>query len=213
MSEDQNRPFLLGPDDVEIIERSDLYRGFFRMEAVKLRHRRFDGGWTEVFRRELMLRGDSTCVLPYDPWRDRVILLEQFRPGALGRERTPWLLELVAGMNEPGETPESVAHREGLEEAGLNFLALEKICQYLPSPGGTTEYITLYCGCVRSDGVGGLHGLAEEHEDIQVHVYEFDRALALLQGGRIDNAASIIGLQWLAMNRDSLRSQWRGLAS
>jgi len=211
MTDLQNQPFALGPDDVEVLGRKDLYRGFFRMEAVSLRHRRFDGGWTDVFDRELLLRGDSTCVLPYDPWRDEVVLLEQFRPGALGRDRTPWLLELVAGMNEAGEEPEHVAHREGREEAGLQFMALEEICRYLPSPGGTTEYITLFCGCVRADGVGGVHGLAEEHEDIQVHVYEFEQALALLRSGRIDNAASIIGLQWLALNHADLRNRWRGL--
>ncbi len=213
MTDLQNQPFALGPDDVEVLGRQDLYRGFFRMEGVRLRHRRFDGGWTDVFNRELLLRGDSTCVLPYDPWRDEVVLLEQFRPGALGRDRTPWLLELVAGMNEPGEDPRDVAHREGQEEAGLAFMALEEICRYLPSPGGTTEYITLFCGCVRTDGVGGVHGLAEEHEDIQVHVYGFDQALSLLGEGRIDNAASIIGLQWLALNHAEIRDRWRGLTS
>lgn len=103
----------------------------------------------------------------------------------------------------------TVAHREGREEADLDFLVLEPVCRYLPSPGGTSEYISLFCGCVHAPEAGGLHGLEEEHEDIRVHVYTFDQAFELLQQGDIDNAASIIALQWLALNRATLAERWR----
>jgi len=173
-----------------------------------LSHPRFDGSRSPVFSRELFVRGDATCVLPYDPRRDEVVLLEQFRPGAMERDQSPWLLELVAGMNEPGETPEQVAQREGDEEAGLHFSALEHICDYLVSPGGTTEMIHLYCGRVRTAEAGGLFGVEEEHEDIRAHVVSAEEALRMIRDGRINNAAAIIGLQWLEINRPRLQQEW-----
>lgn len=208
MSDKRSTPFQFSENDVRIESRETLYKGFFRMDRLRLSHARFDGGFTESFDREMFLRGDATCVLPYDPVRDEVVLLEQFRPGALWRDQSPWLLELVAGMNEPGESPEDVAHREADEEAGLTFRRLEKICKYLVSPGGTTEMVSLYCGHVDADGAGGLFGIEAEHEDIRAHVMAADEALRMITDGRINNAAAIIALQWLAMQRPRLRKEW-----
>ncbi|GAA3569322.1 MAG: NUDIX domain-containing protein [Pseudomonadales bacterium] len=197
-----------GQQDVTVDRRETVYQGFFRMDKLWLSHPRFDGGRMPQFTRELFLRGDATCVLPYDPQRDEVVLLEQFRAGVIGRDQSPWLLELVAGMNEVGETPEQVAQREGDEEAGLSFQTLEKICEYLVSPGGTDEMIHLFCGRVDASRAGGLHGIAAEHEDIRVHVVPVVEALAMVADGRINNAAAIIGLQWLQLNHQRLREAW-----
>ncbi|UDL04432.1 NUDIX domain-containing protein [Marinobacter sp. CA1] len=197
-----------GQQDVTVDRRETVYQGFFRMDKLWLSHPRFDGGRMPQFTRELFLRGDATCVLPYDPQRDEVVLLEQFRAGVIGRDQSPWLLELVAGMNEVGETPEQVAQREGDEEAGLSFQTLEKICEYLVSPGGTDEMIHLFCGRVDASRAGGLHGIAAEHEDIRVHVVPVAEALAMVADGRINNAAAIIGLQWLQLNHQRLREAW-----
>ncbi|MDV2080226.1 NUDIX domain-containing protein [Marinobacter xestospongiae] len=197
-----------GQQDVTVDRRETVYQGFFRMDKLWLSHPRFDGGRMPQFTRELFLRGDATCVLPYDPRRDEVVLLEQFRAGVIGRAQSPWLLELVAGMNEVGETPEQVAQREGDEEAGLSFQTLEKICEYLVSPGGTDEMIHLFCGRVDASRAGGLHGIAAEHEDIRVHVVPVAEALAMVADGRINNAAAIIGLQWLQLNHQRLREAW-----
>lgn len=199
------KPFQFSADDVTIEKRETVFQGFFRMDKLWLTHPRFDGGQMPVFTRELFLRGDATCVLPYDPRRDEVVLLEQFRLGALGRDQSPWLLELVAGMNEPGERPEDVASREAQEEAGLSFRRLEKICDYLVSPGGTTEMIHLYLGETSTVGAGGLYGLDHEHEDIRAHVVPAEDAIAMIHDGRINNAAAIIALQWLQLNRPRLR--------
>lgn len=201
-------PFRFGQQDVRVERRETVFQGFFRMDKLWLTHPRFAGDEMPVFTRELFIRGDATCVLPYDPVRDEVVLLEQFRAGVLGRSQSPWLLELVAGMNEHGETPEEVAHREGAEEANLEFLALEKICEYLVSPGGSTELIHLYCGHVSSEHAGGVHGIEVEHEDIQVHVVALDEALAMISDGRINNAAAIIALQWLQLHRQRIRESW-----
>lgn len=200
------KPFQFKASDVTVEKRETVFQGFFRMDKLWLAHPRFDGRNMPTFTRELFIRGDATSVLPYDPERDEVVLLEQFRLGALEREQSPWLLELVAGMNEDGESNEDVAQREGQEEAGLSFSALEKICNYLVSPGGTTEMIHLYYGCVSTESAGGLYGLEHEHEDIRAHVVSADEAIAMISDGRINNAAAIIAIQWLQLNRSRLRA-------
>lgn len=201
-------PFQFKASDVKIEKRETVFQGFFRMDKLWLTHPRFDGREMPTFTRELFIRGDATCVLPYDPDRDEVVLLEQFRLGALGRDQSPWLLELVAGMNEDGESPEDVAQREGQEEAGLTFEPLDKICDYLVSPGGSTELIHLYCGRISTEAAGGLFGMEHEHEDIRAHVFSADEAIAMIYDGRINNAAAIIALQWLQLNRPRLREGW-----
>jgi len=199
-------PFQFKASDVTIEKRETVFQGFFRMDKLWLTHPRFDGRNMPRFTRELFIRGDATCVLPYDPGRDEIVLLEQFRLGALGRDQSPWLLELVAGMNEDGETNEEVAQREGQEEAGLSFNKLEKICSYLVSPGGSTEMIHLYYGRVSTESAGGLYGLEHEHEDIRAHVVSVDEAIGMISDGRINNAAAIIAIQWLQLNRPILRA-------
>lgn len=197
-----NRP------DVEILERRVGYEGFFRLEVYRLRHRLFAGGMSEPMVRELFERGHAAAVLPYDPVRDEVVLLEQFRIGALEAPGGPWLLEIVAGICQDGEAPEAVVRREAQEEAGCRIHELAFICDYLVSPGGTSERMSLYCGRVDAAGVGGLHGLADEHEDIRVTTARFHDACAGIADGRIDSAAPIIALQWLALNRERLRRAW-----
>ncbi len=194
----------------EVLDKSICYSGFFRMEKYRLRHELFAGGWSPEMSRECLERGHAVAVLPYDPERDRLVLLEQFRVGALEFTGGPWLLEIVAGIiDHPGETTEDVAQRETVEEAGCELLDLVSIVQYLVSPGGTSESITLFCGRVDTGTVlGGVRGVASEHEDIKVHVVSRAEALDLLHRGRINSAAPIIALQWLELNRAKLLERW-----
>ena len=196
------------PTAVEIIRRENCFKGFYRLDRVHLRHELFVGGLGREISRELFVRHDAVCVLPYDPQRDEVVLIEQFRVGALDKTSNPWLIELVAGLIDKDEEPEEVAHREAQEEAGLTFSAIWPITRYFPSPGGSDEFVHLYLGRCSSEGVGGLHGLAEEGEDIRVRVWSFHAALQAVRDGQIANAASIIALQWLALNRDEVRGLW-----
>ena len=193
-----------GRDDVEIAARDVAFKGFFRIETIRLRHRTFSGGWTGYFERELFERGEAVCVLLFDPQRDCVVLTEQFRIGALADEHSPWLLELVAGMVEPGESYADVAQRETAEEAGCTFNELLPICNYWVSPGGTSERVQLYCALIDSAGVEGVHGLAEEHEDIRLAKMSFGDAYAAVECGRINNAATIMALQWLHIHHSRL---------
>lgn len=194
--------------DVEVLQRETCFKGFYRLDRLHLRHRQFAGGMGPQLSRELFVRHDAVCVLPYDPQRDNVVLIEQFRVGAMDKSANPWLLELVAGLIDKDEQPEEVAHREAEEEADLQLSALWPITQYYPSPGGSDERVHLYVGRCNSEGVGGVHGLAEEGEDIRVHVWPLEDALQAVKDGRIDNAASIIALQWLALNRAEVRGLW-----
>ena len=200
--------FKPGPDDVEIVEREQCFSGFYRLDRLQLRHRLFSGAMGRQLERELFVRHDAVCVLPYDPRRDEVVLIEQFRVGAVGKVANPWLIELVAGLIDKDEQPEEVARREAIEEAGLEGGELWPVTTYFPSPGGSTERVHLYVGRCDSSNAGGVFGLDEEGEDIRVHVWSLQQALQAVRDGGIDNAASIIALQWLALNRDEIRGAW-----
>ena len=193
--------------DVHILRREPGFRGFYQLDVLTLRHRLFAGGWGPELRRELFVRPDAVCVLPYDPWLDRVVLVEQMRVGALDKRDSPWMLELVAGLFDADETPEEVAHREAQEEAALRLRALTPIIRYFPSPGGSNEYVHLFCATVDSRGVGGVHGVPEEGEDIRVSVLSRTAAIEAMEQGQIDNAATIIALQWLQLQGAALREQ------
>ena len=193
----------------DVIEKTVPYKGFFQMEVYRLRHELFAGDWSPELTRECLERGHAVAVLPYDPVRDEVVLIEQFRVGALAFPGGPWLWEIVAGMIGDDESKDDVARREGREEAGCEIRDLVPICDYLVSPGGTSESIAVYCGRVDTAGVGGIHGLDEEGEDIRVQVYSRAEALELLRRGRINSATPIIALQWLALNYEMLQARWR----
>ncbi|MFN4282083.1 MAG: ADP-ribose diphosphatase [Alphaproteobacteria bacterium] len=195
-------------DGVEIAKREELFLGYFRVDRYHLRHRLFAGGMSAPFMREIFERGHAAAVLPYDPARDEVVLIEQFRPGALAAGFHPWLIEPVAGIIEPGESAESVARREAVEEAGCEITALVPMHHYLTSPGGTSESCALFCGKVDAAKAGGIHGLDHENEDIRVMALPFARARAWLDEGRLNNALTIIAIQWLALNREKLRAAW-----
>ena len=182
-----------------------LFEKYFKLDEYSVSHELFGGGTSPVFTREIFERGNVVAVLPYDPRLDRVVLIEQFRAGAINDANGPWLIESVAGVIEAGETEQQVALRESEEEAGCSISNLESISQYYVSPGGTTEYCSLFCGIVDSVGIGGIHGLADEHEDIRAMVVDVDEAFAWVGEGKIKSSATIIALQWLELNRARLK--------
>lgn len=200
-------------EDVEILARRDLYRGFFRAEQVQLRHRLFrTGQWSAAIKREILYRGEAVAVVLYDPARDEIALVEQFRLGALDEPQGPWRLEVVAGMLEPGEAPLDVARRELIEEAGLEQVELSYIGNCLASPGGCDEKLHLYCGLCDLTEAGGIFGLPDEHEDIKLHVLAADEVFATLYTDRCNNPAALISLQWLQLNRERLRAAYQTAA-
>ena len=209
MQKPENVPVTFAKNDVEIIARETLYSGFFSMELYRFRHRLFNGEMSGEIKREIFERGHAAVLLPYDPVRDEVVLVEQVRIAAYDTSETPWLLEMVAGMIEEGESLEDVARREALEEAGLVVGRTKPVLSYLASPGGTTERSSIMVGEVDATTAEGIHGLADENEDIRVHVVSRELAYQWVEEGKIDNAASVIALQWLQLHYQTLRHEWK----
>jgi len=194
---------------IEVDQRETLFDSFLRVDRLKLRHSLFAGGWSELITRELILRPRAVGVLLFDPAQQQVVLVRQIRVGMLDEGQNPWLLELVAGMVESGEEPIEVAARESLEEANTKPQDLLQICEYYNSPGISNERITLFCGRVDATQAGGIFGLDAEHEDIEVVVLSLADALAKVASGEINNAMSIIALQWLQLNQTMLEESWK----
>ncbi|QLR44724.1 ADP-ribose diphosphatase [Enterobacter sp. RHBSTW-00994] len=209
MKKPEQLPVTFAKNDVEIIARETLYSGFFSMDLYRFRHRLFNGQMSGEIRREIFERGHAAVLLPFDPVRDEVVLVEQIRIAAYDTSPSPWLLEMVAGMIEEGESVEDVARREALEEAGLVVGRTKPVLSYLASPGGTSERLSILVGEVDATTAEGIHGLADENEDIRVHVVSREQAYQWVEEGKIDNAASVIALQWLQLHYQTLRNEWK----
>lgn len=195
-------------ENVEILDKQTVFRGYFRVDAYRLRHIRFDGTWSAPMEREVFERGHAAALLPYDPVLQQFVLCEQFRIGALAAGMDPWQLEIVAGIIEEGEAPQDVALREVREEAGLSAMELWPIQRYLVSPGGTSETVYLYLGRVSAAGAGGIFGLASENEYIRVSTVSEAELHELVAENRLTNAATIIAAQWFFLNRAAIRAKW-----
>lgn len=202
-------PILYGRNDICDLKKKALYKGFFTLNEYRFRFRKFDGSISEEVCREVLERGCAVALLAYDPKRDALILIEQVRIAALESEASPWMLELIAGMvDHKDKSLESVARREAQEEAGIEIGRCKEIISYLPSSGGLAEKLFIFVGEVDSGTAKGIHGLPEEGEDIKVHVVLRTRAYHWLEKGLINNASTIIGLQWLELHYQQLKKEW-----
>lgn len=208
MPEDKIETFT--QNDYEVVKREVPYEGVFRMARYHVCFRLYGGGWSNTVVREVMERKSAAGVLLYDPILDVVVLIEQFRAGAVANPQSPWLLEVVAGtLSDAEENPSQTAKREALEEAGCEILDLYPICEYFVSPGGSNEFYWLFCGRIDASNAGGIYGLAEENEDIRTFTLPLDEAFIMLQEGKIKTSPAIISLQWLQLNREWLRQLWQ----
>lgn len=198
--------------DIEILNEDVVYDGFFTLKKIQFKHKLFAGGESGVVTRELLIKGAAAAVIAYDPKKDAVVLVEQVRIGAAYHpepNRSPWLLELIAGMVEKGERSEDVALRESEEEAGVSVTNLTHCLSVWDSPGGVVERIHLFAGKVDSTKAKGIHGLACENEDIRVHVVKREQAYHWMCEGKIDNSIAVMGLQWLQLNYAQLQQRWQ----
>lgn len=192
--------------DVEIISKETSFQGFFKMVTIKLRHRLFKGDWGPVIERELFDKASAAVV--YDPVNDLIGLVEQFRVGMLDAPLGPWSLECVAGMVDKVESSEALILRELEEEAGISSAELIPITGFYPTPGSCNEFAELFCAICDLSDAGGVYGLVEEGEDILFNVYSAQEVFSAMLQSRMNNAATIIGLQWLQLNRPELQAKY-----
>ncbi len=184
----------------EILDKQIPYEGFFKLEVYKLRHELYAGGWTGEVRREHLERGKAVAVLLHDPATDTLLLVEQFRIGAINDKYGPWMLEIVAGMVGTDEEAPDVARREAMEEANCTVTDVEFMLDYYPSAGSCSETVSLYYAPVDLSAVKpGIHGLADEHEDIRTLLVPTATAMRWMRAGKIRSSMTIIALQWLAL--------------
>jgi ADP-ribose pyrophosphatase len=209
----EQAPGLLGYADVEVQARERLFRGYFAIDRYRLRHRLHQGGWSETVAREIFERGQAAAVVLYDPDRDALVLIEQFRPGVLAAADTgqvrdrggPWLIEIVAGIIGPGETADEVARREAMEEAGCRVDEIEFLWRIFASPGASSETISLFFARTRAPDPGAVHGLAHAHEDIRLLVERPEQVYRWIDEGRIVNGPALLGLLWFRLHEQRLR--------
>ncbi len=194
---------------LDVREDRIAWNGRFPLQVVRFTYERFDGARSGELTWELWRRGEAVVVLPYDPWSDRVALIEQFRLPALAAGMPPVMTECIAGLRETHEEPTGAALRETREEAGLEPDLLESMGRYMLMQGGCDETVELFCARVRLEpGAGGTFGLASEHEDIRLLAMPADDAFTLLDEQRIRNATCALSLMWLRHHRARLREAW-----
>jgi ADP-ribose pyrophosphatase len=196
-------------ETVELVGHEVVFQGFFKVGRYFFRHGRFQGGQSAVLRREVFERGHAAAVLPYDPQRDEVVLIRQFRPGAYVAGRHAWTWEVVAGILKPGESPEDLGRREAVEEANLEIGEMIAMHDVVISPGACSETCAIFLGRVDTAKAGGVFGLESEGENILVKVMPYAEARAMLDRDEIGNAIGVLALQWLALHRDEVRQRWR----
>ena len=192
----------------ELLESAPQSKGFLKLASHSIRHESYNGGWCPVIQRDRLEGLSAVQVLMYDPQRDEIVMIEQFRVGAMGQLEEPWMLEPVGGYKGVNEEPEQVARREALEEADCELFELVHIGDFFVSPGVSSEIIYLYCARVDSSKAGGVHGLEHEGEEVKVVVLPANEVMEELFG-RINSTSAIIATQWFAANRDELRKAWR----
>jgi len=193
---------------IEVLKKKRAYTGYFAVDEVDLRFERFDGAQSAQLKRSYFIAGDAALVLPYDPIRDRVLLVEQMRMGPLGRgDPEVWVLEPIAGRVDPGESAEQTARREAVEEAGLALSGLETVATGYPSPGDSTGYFHIFVGlCDLPDEAAGIGGLVSEDENIRSRLISFDDFLAMAENQTLANTPVTLLAYWLAHHRSRLRS-------
>ena len=196
-------------ETVELVDHAVAYQGRFRVGRYQFRHGLYQGGQSGVLKREVFERGAAAAVLPYDPHRDELVLIRQFRAGAYVAGRHPWTWEIVAGIIEEGESAEAVVRREAVEEAALEVRELIPIHDVMLSPGSCSECCGIFLGHVDAAKAGGVFGLESEGENILVKTLSFTEARTMLEHGEVDNAVAVIALQWLALHREEVRARWR----
>ena len=184
----------------KIVSKKNLYDGFFKMSEIVLKYKKYDGTWTNSISRELFGGVQVSAVLPYDPLKKEIILIQQFRPGTISKNLDNYLIEIVAGIIDEGENPEDAAKRECFEETGCVIKKLIPIQGYFPAPGSSESFYHLFLGETETFSGTRIMGLENENEDIKVQSFKSSKVREIMQKGKILNGLTLIALQWFFLN-------------
>ena len=184
----------------KVTNKKNLYDGFFKMNEISLKYKKYDGSWSNEIKRELFGGAQVSAVLPYDPIKKKIVLIQQFRPGTISKNTNNYLNEIVAGIIDPGESPEIAAKRECLEETGYKIKKLTPIQGYFPAPGSSESFYHLFLGEVDSKNGKKIMGLDNENEDILVESFKINQVKKMMQEGKFINGLTLIAIQWFFLN-------------
>ncbi len=184
----------------KVTNKKNLYDGFFKMHEISLKYKKYDGNWSNEIKRELFGGAQVSAVLPYDPIKKKIVLIQQFRPGTISKNTNNYLNEIVAGIIDPGESAEIAAKRECLEETGYKIKKLTPIQGYFPAPGSSESFYHLFLGEVDSKNEKKIMGLDNENEDILVESYKVNQVKKMMQEGKFINGLTLIAIQWFFLN-------------
>ena len=184
----------------KILNKKNIHNGFFKMNEITLKYKKYDGSWSNEIKRELFGGAQVSAVLPYDPINKKIVLIQQFRPGTISRDSNNYLDEIVAGIIDPGETPKDTAIRECLEETGCKVKNLRSIQGYFPAPGSSESFYHLFLAEVIAPNKEAIRGLENENEDILVKSYTFEQVKEKMEKNEILNGLTLIALQWFFLN-------------
>ena len=184
----------------KILNKKNIHNGFFKMNEITLKYKKYDGSWSNEIKRELFGGAQVSAVLPYDPKNKKIVLIQQFRPGTISRDSNNYLDEIVAGIIDPGESPKDTAIRECLEETGCKVKNLRSIQGYFPAPGSSESFYHLFLAEVIAPDKEAIRGLENENEDILVKSYTFEQVKEKMEKNEILNGLTLIALQWFFLN-------------
>jgi len=183
-----------------VFKKKNLFDGFFKMNEISLKYKKYDGSWSNEIKRELFGGAQVSAVLPFDPIKKKIVLIRQFRPGTISKNTNNYLNEIVAGIIDPGESPEIAAKRECLEETGYKIKKLTPIQGYFPAPGSSESFYHLFLGEVDSKNGKKIMGLDNENEDILVESFKVNQVKKMMQEGKFINGLTLIAIQWFFLN-------------
>ena len=184
----------------KIINKKNLYKGFFQMNELSFIHQKYDGTWSNEIKREVFSGVQVATLLPYDPIKKEIVLIQQFRAGIIFRHDESYLYEIVAGIIDENEKPEQTALRECFEETGCKVKKIIPVQSYFPAPGSSESFYHLYLGEIESFNGSRIKGLENESEDILVSSFKVDKVKKMLDNNVILNGLTLIALQWFFLN-------------
>jgi len=188
-------------DRLKNIKRTTLSKEWATLYRIDYDYKFNNGVWKSVSR-ESYDRGNGACVLLYNPQKNTVILTSQFRmPVYENNDNKGYSIEVCAGVIDGNEDAETCVIRETEEEVGYKILKAKKVLETYMSPGAVTEKIFLFVAEyneIMKVNSGG--GLISEREEIEILEIPFSKALTMMSTGEIQDAKTVMLLQYAQLN-------------